>query len=83
MQLCFVQVQSCDKSWFVWLFQAQTLGLPNHNNLLFAAGRGLQTVRLTVGGASLVAATTHLESPCGHAQMMSAPRVAQCQEVRS
>ena len=51
--------------------------------LIFAAGRGLQMVNLKVGGASLLAATTHLESPLGHNNLMSAPRVAQCNQVRS
>lgn len=46
------------------------------------AGRGLQLVRVTVGGVGLLAATTHLESPLGHSDMQSTPRVAQCKQVR-
>ena len=52
-------------------------------SLLFAAGRGLQRVRLTVGGTSLLAATTHLESPQGLGHMNTAFRAGQCEEVRS
>lgn len=44
-------------------------------------GRGVLSVAGTVQGIKLRIATSHLESPCGHNQMFSKERVAQCKEV--
>ncbi len=44
-------------------------------------GRGVLSVAGAVQGIKLRIATSHLESPCGHNQMFSKERVAQCEEV--
>ena len=53
------------------------------DDMYVVAGRSILSIGGAVQGHKFRLATSHLESPCGHNQMFSKERVAQCKEACS